>query len=90
VNLEVDGKRVFAYTAAHDFDPAKPTVVFVHGWINDASVPHVHATGVSDRLVDDFRVCLYDRRNVGSSETVDAVQTPADVVRDMHAVLQSQ
>jgi len=31
VNLEVDGKRVFAYTAAHDFDPAKPTVVFVHG-----------------------------------------------------------
>ena len=65
------------------------TVVFVHGWINDASVPHVHATGVRDRLVDDFRVCLYDRRNVGSSETVDAVQTPGDVVRDMHAVLKA-
>ena len=65
------------------------TVVFVHGWINDASVPHVHATGVRDRLVDDFRVCLYDRRNVGSSETVDAVQTPADVVRDMRAVLRA-
>ena len=65
------------------------TVVFVHGWINDASVPHVHATGVSDRLVDDFRVCLYDRRNVGSSETVDAVQTPRDVVRDMRAVLRA-
>ena len=65
------------------------TVVFVHGWINDASVPHVHATGVRDRLVDDFRVCLYDRRNVGSSETVDAVQTPRDVVRDMRAVLRA-
>ena len=65
------------------------TVVFVHGWINDASVPHVHATGVRDRLVDDFRVCLYDRRNVGSSETVNAVQTPRDVVRDMRAVLRA-
>jgi pimeloyl-ACP methyl ester carboxylesterase len=31
VIVEVDGKRAFAYTAAHELDPAKPTVVFVHG-----------------------------------------------------------
>jgi pimeloyl-ACP methyl ester carboxylesterase len=31
VIFEVAGKRVFAYTAAHQLDPAKPTVVFVHG-----------------------------------------------------------
>jgi len=31
VNLEVDGKRAFAYAAAHELDPSKPTVVFVHG-----------------------------------------------------------
>lgn len=31
MNLEVDGRRAFAYTAAHELDPAKPTVVFVHG-----------------------------------------------------------
>jgi pimeloyl-ACP methyl ester carboxylesterase len=31
VNLEVDGKRAFAYTAAHELERAKPTVVFVHG-----------------------------------------------------------
>ena len=31
MNLEVDGKRAYAYTAAHDIDPAKPSVVFVHG-----------------------------------------------------------
>jgi len=31
VNFEVDGKRAFAYTAAHELDAAKPTVVFVHG-----------------------------------------------------------
>ena len=29
--LEVDGRRAFAYTAAHELDPKKPTVVFVHG-----------------------------------------------------------
>jgi pimeloyl-ACP methyl ester carboxylesterase len=31
VNLQVEGRRVFAYTAAHELDPAKPTVLFVHG-----------------------------------------------------------
>jgi pimeloyl-ACP methyl ester carboxylesterase len=31
VNFEVAGKRAFAYTAAHEHDAAKPTVVFVHG-----------------------------------------------------------
>jgi pimeloyl-ACP methyl ester carboxylesterase len=31
VNFAVDGKQAFAYTAAHELDPAKPTVVFLHG-----------------------------------------------------------
>ena len=31
MDLVVDGRKAFAYTAAHAFDPAKPTVVFVHG-----------------------------------------------------------
>ncbi len=31
MNLTVDGRKVFAYTAAHDIDPAKPSIVFVHG-----------------------------------------------------------
>jgi pimeloyl-ACP methyl ester carboxylesterase len=31
MDLQVDGKKAFAYTAAHALDPAKPTVVFVHG-----------------------------------------------------------
>jgi pimeloyl-ACP methyl ester carboxylesterase len=29
--LDVAGKRVFAATGGKDFDPAKPTVVFIHG-----------------------------------------------------------
>ena len=64
------------------------TVVYVHGWVNDASyVPHTSAQAISDLLDDDFRVCRYDRRNVGSSESVDAVQTPKDMLQDMEGVL---
>lgn len=66
------------------------TVVYVHGWVNDPTyVPHNSALGISAILDDDFRVCLYDRRNVGSSETVDAVQTPRDMLHDMEAVLEA-
>jgi pimeloyl-ACP methyl ester carboxylesterase len=31
VNLQVAGKCTFAYTAAHELDPARRTIVFVHG-----------------------------------------------------------
>ena len=31
MNFAVDGKRAYAYTAAHELDAGKPTVVFVHG-----------------------------------------------------------
>ncbi len=31
MNVQVAGKRAFAYTAAHEPAPEKPTVVFVHG-----------------------------------------------------------
>ena len=31
MKLDVGGKEVFAYTANHELDPAKRTVVFVHG-----------------------------------------------------------
>jgi pimeloyl-ACP methyl ester carboxylesterase len=31
MDLVVDRKRAFAYTAAHHIDPRKPTMVFVHG-----------------------------------------------------------
>ena len=31
MNFVVDGRTAFAYTAAHAIDPARPSVVFVHG-----------------------------------------------------------
>jgi pimeloyl-ACP methyl ester carboxylesterase len=38
VNFTVDGRQAFAYTAAHAVDPARPTVVLVHGAGLDHSV----------------------------------------------------
>lgn len=81
---DVGGHRLYMSCAG-----AGPvTVVYVHGWVNDAEyVPHNSALGIRNLLDDDYRVCLYDRRNVGSSDTVDAIQRPADIVRDMEGVL---
>ena len=31
MNFVVEGKAAFAYTAAHELDPKKPTMVFIHG-----------------------------------------------------------
>jgi len=38
VQSSVSGRAVYAYTGARAFDPALPTVVFVHGAANDHSV----------------------------------------------------
>lgn len=38
MELDVRGARTFCYTGGKPFDPAKPTVVFVHGVLNDHSV----------------------------------------------------
>lgn len=38
MNLTVDGHEIFCYTGGKPFDSAKPTVVFLHGVLNDHSV----------------------------------------------------
>ncbi|MDB5730215.1 MAG: alpha/beta hydrolase [Variovorax sp.] len=38
MNLQVNGQRSFCYTGGKPFDAAKPTVVFIHGVLNDHSV----------------------------------------------------
>jgi pimeloyl-ACP methyl ester carboxylesterase len=67
----------------------RPTVVYLHGWIDEPRIlPHVNGEYIAEQLPD-HRICLYDRRNVGRSETVDAVQTPADVLHDLERVLEA-
>jgi len=36
--IDVQGAPLYAYTGGKTFDPAKPTVVFIHGVLNDHSV----------------------------------------------------
>lgn len=38
MNITVNGAQTYCYTAGKAFDAAKPTVVFVHGVVNDHSV----------------------------------------------------
>jgi pimeloyl-ACP methyl ester carboxylesterase len=38
MELTVNGARTFCYTGGKAFDPEKPTVVFIHGVLNDHSV----------------------------------------------------
>src|SRR5690349_17360780 len=38
MDLTVNGARTFCYTGGKPFDPEKPTVVFLHGVLNDHSV----------------------------------------------------
>jgi pimeloyl-ACP methyl ester carboxylesterase len=38
VQVDVNGCSVYAYTGGHDIDPARPSIVFVHGACNDHSV----------------------------------------------------
>lgn len=67
-----------------------PTVLYLHGAIFDSGVvPHRNALAIRDHLDDHHRVCLYDRRNVGRSDTVDAIQQPKDMVRDLENLLEA-
>jgi pimeloyl-ACP methyl ester carboxylesterase len=38
MNIELDGRTAYAYTGGKPFDPALPTVVLIHGALNDHSV----------------------------------------------------
>ena len=38
MRIELQNHALYAYTGGKDFDPAKPTVVFIHGVLNDHSV----------------------------------------------------
>ncbi|GAA5200288.1 alpha/beta hydrolase [Microbacterium jejuense] len=82
--IDVDGHGLYLDCKGS----GSPTVVYVHGWTDKRThVPHEGAEAIQTLLADDHRVCLYDRRNVGSSETVDAAQTPDDMLHDMEGVL---
>ena len=84
--FDVGGHRLYLTCAGS----GSPTVIYMHGSITDGNtIAHQNATGISDALSGEYRVCRYDRRNVGNSDTVDAVQTPKDALEDLHRLLEA-
>ncbi len=82
--FNVDGHKLFMRCEG----TGSPTVLYMHGSITESAVvAHSNAVGIMRLLADDYRMCAYDRRNVGESETVDAPQLPSDALADMHALL---
>jgi pimeloyl-ACP methyl ester carboxylesterase len=83
--VEVAGHRL----AVHCTGSGHPTVVILHGWIDEAGVTsHDYYGPLTDNLEGDFRVCDYDRANVGDSETVPGTQTPEMVVGDLDGLME--
>ena len=65
-----------------------PAIIYMHGSITEANVvPHTNGSSFLDSLGDEHRVCVYDRRNLGRSDTVDAAQLPKDALSDMRKLL---
>lgn len=65
-----------------------PTVVYLHGYIGDEfSGGRENWASIPDELEDDYRVCTYDRTNVGLSDDLPSVRTGADSVRELKALL---
>jgi pimeloyl-ACP methyl ester carboxylesterase len=67
-----------------------PTVVYFHGLAQDpGSSGKENGVQVAAALRDDYRVCRYDRANVGDSDTVEGEQTADGAVADLHTLLQA-
>lgn len=74
--------------AVHCRGSGHPTSVILHGWIDDPGVSsYQYYGGLTAALQDDFRVCSYDRANVGDSEVVPGTQTPEMVVGDLDGLM---
>lgn len=82
--VEVDGHDIYTRCAGD----GSPTVLYFTGWAPDLTKRGVNiATGIETALGPDIRICSYERRNTGRSETVEGTQSPEDVIADIDGVL---
>ena len=82
--VNVNGHDIYARCAGN----GSPTVVYFTGWAPDASKRGVAiAPGIEEALGPGVRVCSYERRNTGRSESVDGTQSPEDVIADVDGFL---
>ncbi len=82
--VEVDGHDIYARCSGD----GSPTIVYFTGWVADPGKLGVAiAPGIEAALGPGFRVCSYERRNTGRSESVEGTQSPEDVIADVNGVL---
>jgi pimeloyl-ACP methyl ester carboxylesterase len=82
--IDVHGHDIYARCAGK----GAPTIVYFTGWAPDPGKRGVEAVaGIESADAGRHRVCSYERRNTGRSESVSGTQTPADVVGDVDGVL---
>ena len=83
--VKVHGHDIYARCSGK----GSPTVVYFTGWAPDRTKLGVDVIGAIE-AVDrgKHRICSYERRNTGRSETVKGTQTPLDAVSDVDGVLQ--
>ncbi len=75
MNVDVLGRAVYAYTGTRAFDPALPTVVFVHGAANDHSVWALQS-----------RYFAYHGRNVFAVDLPGHGRSGGDALRSVDAI----
>ena len=82
--LDVGGHDIYARCSG----TGSPTVVYFTGWAPDASKLGVNVIKAIEAVdAGRHRICSYERRNTGRSETVDGTQAPEDIVADVDGVL---
>lgn len=64
-----------------------PTIVYLHEYIFEPSDGSSVNVGQIPELVRGRQVCVYDRANVGRSDSVEGPLTGEDAVEDLHALL---
>ena len=65
-----------------------PTIIYLHGYIEDPSFSgSSSALGIQSLLEDRYRMCVYDRANVGESDSVSGPLDGKSSVADLHGLL---
>jgi pimeloyl-ACP methyl ester carboxylesterase len=64
-----------------------PTIVYLHGAIDNGQGGAISAAGVPQFVQDKHRMCVYDRANLGSSDKVAGPIGGKQLVTDLHTLL---
>jgi pimeloyl-ACP methyl ester carboxylesterase len=82
--VDVDGHDIYARCNG----TGSPTVIYFTGWAPDPSKLGVNVIRAIEAVDGGkHRICSYERRNTGRSETVKGTQTPEDIIADVDGVL---